>query len=60
MPTYKIVAEDGTWLTNLRLGVPDVRAGYRIPRGRDRASCSALPRSGAYSLRVTRAAFRPP
>jgi hypothetical protein len=35
MPTYKIVAEDGTWLTNLRLSVPDVRAGDRIPRGRD-------------------------
>jgi hypothetical protein len=35
VPTYKIVAEDGTWLTNLRLAVPDARAGDRIPRGRD-------------------------
>ena len=35
MPTFKIVNEAGDWLTNLRLAVPDVKAGDRIPRGRD-------------------------
>jgi hypothetical protein len=36
MPTFKLVdAETGKWLTDMRLAVPDVKAGDRIPRGRD-------------------------
>jgi hypothetical protein len=28
-------AEDGTWLTDIRLGPPDWKPGDRIPRGTD-------------------------
>jgi acyl-CoA synthetase (NDP forming) len=34
MPTFKIVDEAGEWLTDIRLAVPDVKAGDRIPDGR--------------------------
>ena len=34
MPTFKLVHESGTWLSDIRLGVPDVKAGDRIPDGR--------------------------
>jgi hypothetical protein len=34
IPTYKIMAEDGTWLTNLRLAVPTYVSATRS-RGRD-------------------------
>ena len=33
MPTYKLVTEDGTWLTDERLNGFDWRAGDRIHRG---------------------------
>ena len=33
MPTYKLVTEDGTWLTDERLNGFDWRAGDRIFRG---------------------------
>ena len=33
MPTYKLVTEDGTWLTDERLNGFDWRAGDRIQRG---------------------------
>jgi hypothetical protein len=32
---FKLEAEDGTWLTNIRLGVPNSKPGDRIPRGND-------------------------
>ena len=35
MPTFKLVDESGTWLTDIRLGVPDWKPGDRIVRARD-------------------------
>jgi hypothetical protein len=32
---FKIEAEDGTWLSDVRLGPPNWTAGDQIPRGRD-------------------------
>jgi hypothetical protein len=32
---FKLVTEDGVWLTDVRLSVPDMKPGDRIPRGRD-------------------------
>ena len=33
MPEFKLVDQAGTWLTNIRLGVPDWKPGDRIHRG---------------------------
>jgi hypothetical protein len=35
MPRFKIVNEQGQWLTDARLGPHDWKPGDRIPRGRD-------------------------
>jgi hypothetical protein len=35
MPTFRLEDEQGRWLTNMRLGVPNWKPGDRIPRGRD-------------------------
>jgi hypothetical protein len=35
MPVFKLEAEDGTWLSDVRLGPPDRKPGDRILRGRD-------------------------
>jgi hypothetical protein len=35
MPTFKLVDESGTWLTDIRLSLPDWKPGDRIVRGRD-------------------------
>jgi hypothetical protein len=35
VPTFKLVTEDGVWLTDMRLNGFDWRAGDRIPRGAD-------------------------
>jgi hypothetical protein len=35
MPTFKLVDETGDWLTDIRLAVPDIKAGDRIPDGRN-------------------------
>jgi hypothetical protein len=32
---FKLEAENGTWLTDIRLSAPDWKADDRIPRGRD-------------------------
>ena len=32
---FKLEAEDGTWLSDVRLSAPDWRPGDRIPRGED-------------------------
>jgi hypothetical protein len=32
---FKLEAEDGMWLTDIRLGPPDWKPGDRIPRGND-------------------------
>jgi hypothetical protein len=32
---FKLVTEDGVWLTDIRLSAPDWKPGDRIPRGRD-------------------------
>jgi hypothetical protein len=32
---FKLEAEDGTWLSDLRLGPPNWKPGDRIPRGTD-------------------------
>jgi hypothetical protein len=32
---FKLEAEDGTWLTDVRLGPPDWKPGDRIPHGND-------------------------
>jgi hypothetical protein len=32
---FKLEAEDGTWLTDVRLGPPNWKPGDRIPRGKD-------------------------
>jgi hypothetical protein len=34
-PVFKLEAEDGTWLTDVRLGPPNWKPGDRIPRGKD-------------------------
>jgi hypothetical protein len=34
VPVFKLEAEDGTWLADVRLGPPNWRPGDRIPRGR--------------------------
>jgi hypothetical protein len=35
VPVFKLEAEDGTWLTDVRLSAPDWKPGDRIPRGSD-------------------------
>ena len=35
MPVFKLEAEDGTWLTDIRVSAPNWKPGDRIPRGRD-------------------------
>jgi hypothetical protein len=35
VPVLKLEAEDGTWLSDLRLGSPNWKPGDRIRRGRD-------------------------
>ena len=35
MPVFKLEAEDGTWLTDVRLSAPRWKPGDRIPRGAD-------------------------
>jgi hypothetical protein len=35
VPVFKLEAEDGTWLTEIRLGPPNRKPGDRIPRGDD-------------------------
>ena len=35
VPVFKLEAEDGTWLSDVRLGPPDWKPGDRIPRGCD-------------------------
>ncbi len=35
MPTFRLENEQGTWLTDARLGPHDWKPGDRIPRGRD-------------------------
>ena len=35
MPTFKLVDESGTWLSDILSGVPDWKRGDRIVRGRD-------------------------
>jgi hypothetical protein len=35
MPTFRIEDEHGQWLTNMRLGPREWKAGDRIPRGTD-------------------------
>ena len=35
MPTFKLVTEEGQWLTDMHLGPPDWNPGDRIHRGRD-------------------------
>jgi hypothetical protein len=35
VPVFKLEAEDGTWLTDVRLGPPDWKPGDRIPHGKD-------------------------
>jgi hypothetical protein len=32
---FKLEAEDGTWLADVRLGLPSWNPGDRIPRGSD-------------------------
>jgi hypothetical protein len=34
MPTFKLVDESGDWLSDIRLGVPDMKPGDRIQDGR--------------------------
>jgi hypothetical protein len=35
MPMFKIVDEQGRWLTDMRLSMPSWTPGDQIPRGRD-------------------------
>ena len=35
MPTFRIEDEQGRWLTDMRLSVPNWKPGDRIRRGRD-------------------------
>jgi hypothetical protein len=35
MPTFRLEDEEGRWLTDMRLSVPNWKPGDRIPRGRD-------------------------
>jgi hypothetical protein len=35
MPVFKIVDENGRWLTDMRLSMPNWKPGDRIPRGSD-------------------------
>jgi hypothetical protein len=35
VPIFKLEAEDGTWLIDIRVGVPNWKPGDRIPRGKD-------------------------
>jgi hypothetical protein len=35
VPVFKLEAEDGTWLSDVRLSAPDWKLGDRIPRGKD-------------------------
>jgi hypothetical protein len=35
VPVFKLEAEDGTWLSDVRLSAPDWKPGDRIPRGSD-------------------------
>jgi hypothetical protein len=35
MPTFRLEDEQGRWLTDRRLSVPNWKPGDRIPRGRD-------------------------
>jgi hypothetical protein len=32
---FKLETEDGTWLSDIRIGVPNWKPGDRIPRGTD-------------------------
>jgi hypothetical protein len=35
MPTFRLEDEQGRWLQDMRLSVPNWQPGDRIPRGRD-------------------------
>jgi hypothetical protein len=35
MPTFRLEDEQGRWLTDMRLSMPNWKPGDRIPRGRD-------------------------
>jgi hypothetical protein len=35
VPVFKLEAEDGTWLSDIRLGPPNWKPGDRIPRGNE-------------------------
>ena len=42
MPVFKLVNEDGLWLEDARLGVPNWKPGGRIYRGSDRSRSSRV------------------
>ena len=51
---FKLEAEDGTWLTDVRLGPPNWKPGDRIPRGKDTLEVVRVRRDDERDVLVVR------
>jgi hypothetical protein len=54
MPVFKLEAEDGTWLSDIHVVVPNWKPGDRIPRGRDTLEVVGVRRDDERDVLVVR------